>query len=147
MEEQYQLVMSRDQELDLLIAGVCAGKRGPWPLANREKVLLWKLKNSRGHQLAVKAAVLAKNLNCTERDVKAMVKNLVENFEVPIGASRGEPAGYYLVMTEQEMEDTVRAYVNEIRSLARRVRAFAPAQRVVELLGQIRLDLGPKEAA
>lgn len=149
MVNQLHLVLDRNQELDELIAETLAGRRGPWALGTDAAKLLGKLALVRGSQFPVSVQKLADFVGVSPREVKAIVKDLVENFGIPIGASRGEPHGYYLVMTLEEMRTTVRVYEGEVFSLLRRIRTLNPKHRMVELFGQMKLqeDSGGGEAA
>jgi hypothetical protein len=75
-----------------------------------------------------------------ERSVKAAVKELVEVHGLPIGSSRGEVPGYYLIVTPQEAEVVCRVYEAEIRSLSRRVRTLRGMDYAKRLLGQVAID-------
>jgi len=132
--------LDRNQVLDGLVLDLLSGKRGGWPLSPREKTLVAILGRCRGQMMSRSNESLAKTLNCSAREVKAMVKSLVEDFGLPVGASRGEPSGYYLIMTAEEARHTAAAYVNEIRSLARRVKAIEPDHKILELLGQMKFE-------
>lgn len=142
MPDQLQLVaLSPAQHLQQRIDAVLKDRQGPYPLPYDAAQMLTRLQYHRGAARALQVRDLAESLKLSERDVKALAKCLVEDFEVPIGASRQKPYGYYLIETAQELEDAVQIYVAEIRSLARRVRVLAGKHRVAELAGQLTLDL------
>lgn len=140
MTDQLNLGMDRNQVLDQMVRDLLEGKRGGWPLSPREKTMVAILGRCRGAMAAKPVEYFTRSLNCNAREVKAMVKSLVEDFALPVGSSRGDPPGYFLIVTAEEALDTARVYVNEIRSLARRVKAIAPEHKIVELLGQMNLE-------
>lgn len=76
----------------------------------------------------------------SDRQIKGAVKCLIEQFGIPIGSSRQQPYGYYLVVSDQDAEDAVRPLRNEIFSLLRRIQALSPKSKFVrELQGQLDL--------
>lgn len=92
------------------------------------------------------SAAKTADVTLTERELKGWVKHLVEEFGIPIGASRTEPTGYYLAVSAGDITAAIAPYLAEIRSLARRVRALAGEHRMAELLGQISLELAQQPA-
>jgi hypothetical protein len=120
---------------------------GPWPLTPEARKMLGLLVHHKGARAAIKGAEIASWLKVGEREVKALAKSLVEDYGIPLGASRVHPFGYYLIETADELENAISIYTDEMRSLARRVRALGGPQRTAELFGQIQLALtGEAEA-
>jgi len=77
----------------------------------------------------------------TERDLKKMVKELIELHAVPVGALRVPPYGYFLVVTPEDLGEALRPLKNELRSIARRVRALTSPEFVARLFRQLPLEL------
>jgi len=77
----------------------------------------------------------------TEREVKAIAKELIERWHIPIGGSRQKPYGYFLIVTAEDQALAVRPLVNELRSLVRRLRALTGKTETARLWGQLMLDL------
>ncbi len=125
-------------------------------LSELEKELVRALWPHRGAEnplrLDVLIAVLrmptqpADRLERSRRTVKAMVKDLIEQHHVPIGASRVPPYGYFLIISPEDLSEALRPLKSELRSLARRVRALTTEEFVARLFRQIPLELEEKDS-
>jgi hypothetical protein len=106
----------------------------------------WFLLNTlmAGREQAISISALCakwEGVDYSDREIKAAVKSLVEDFEIPIGSSRSKPAGYYLIVTPEDAEAAVKPLLAEIRSLAHRCRILSPkSQYVRHLLGQLSVE-------
>jgi hypothetical protein len=77
----------------------------------------------------------------TDRDVKAAVKELVEERGVPIGSARCGTPGYFLCVTPEDIDAAERPLLNEVRSLAKRLRAMNPKSEISRTLcGQLGIE-------
>lgn len=119
-----------------------------FPLPEFERHLLGILAKRRGAENAIQVKDLAVRLDVSEREIKGMVRTLVVDFGVRIGASRGsssrtgtQPAGYYIAIRPQEIAATRHAYVSEIRALAKRIKVLEGPQFAAELFGQLALEM------
>jgi hypothetical protein len=76
-----------------------------------------------------------------DRAVKQAVKNLLEKYDLPIGACRIAPHnGYYFVISDEDAEAAVRPLKAEIFSMFRRIKVLSPRSAFVRRLqGQIDL--------
>jgi hypothetical protein len=76
-----------------------------------------------------------------DRDIKKAVKELVEEHRIPVGSSRVEPYGYYLAVSDEDIEAAERPLRREIQSLAARLKTFNPKSDYVRhILGQQELE-------
>ena len=154
MNDQPKFAFDRNDLLDQQVAEILNGKTAAM-VDPKVKHLVWALNKRRGAASAVKLDHLVKSLGVSERQVKQMVKDLVELYGLPVGASRRPPYGYYLAVTAEEIDDTCRNYFREAVSLFHRIQLLAGDQRMLEYHGQVPLELktpgppaqGPKEAA
>jgi hypothetical protein len=119
-------------------------------LAEVDRKLLRIIAVHRGAANAVRAeAILGElGLYCdgnARRWVKATVEDLVTRLKVPIGGLRMKPYGYFLVVTQADMDLALQPLQNELLSLARRIRALTDERYLSKLNGQLmlRLDLFP----
>ncbi len=82
------------------------------------------------------------------RQVKAAVKELLEERNVPIGSARCEPYGYYLLCSEEDVAAALRPIWGEIYSQLRRARCLDPKSKISrELCGQLSVQLAKEAAA
>ena len=72
----------------------------------------------------------------SERTVKAIVESLGNEHDVPVGARRGKPNGYYIAQTVEEREAAARPLVSQGAKMIRRAGRLLGKRRVQELLGQ-----------
>lgn len=135
-----QLSLNPEVNLDALVDGVLLGYSGPWGLASNELVLLKMMKSHKGPAQALPLQTISVQVGMSPRDVKAAIKSLIEDFGIPIGASRGKPCGYFLIVTPDNLEQALRPLKHELESLARRVRKLAGRRCATEMLEQLRLD-------
>lgn len=140
-----QLSLDPEQNLDMEIAEILAGNVGTRKLEKNERAMLELLRSHKGSSNAIQIAQIAPRLNTSDRNVKALAKSLIEDFGARIGASRQEPYGYYLCITADEIDSASRPLESEIRSLARRLRSLRGRARVIEMLGQLCLDVEKRE--
>jgi hypothetical protein len=149
MTDELQLDFDPTAQIVAHADEVLAGASGPWPLPAGYAPLLAALLRHRGAASPIAIAELTTFLPLNEREIKAAVKSLVEDFNVPIGASRGKPCGYFLILTAEDVALALRPLVKELRSISRRARVLGGRRRLNELLGQIQIEMkdDPKEAA
>lgn len=77
----------------------------------------------------------------SERDIKAAVKELLEERGVPVGSARSGSPGYFLLCSPEDIDQAERPLVGEIRSLARRLRCINPKSSISRLLsGQVGME-------
>lgn len=146
MSDQLQLGLDPAAAIVAHAEAVLRGEAGPWPLPEEHRPLLAALLRHRGASAPIGIAELMSFLPLGEREIKEAVKSLVENFRVPVGASRQKPYGYYLVQSAQDLALAIRPYVHELRSIGSRVRALEAAAPA--LAGQLNLSTAnPEEAA
>lgn len=73
-----------------------------------------------------------------DREVKAAVKELLEERRVPVGSARSGACGYFLLISPEDIDQAERPLVGEIRSLARRLRAINAKSEISRILcGQL----------
>lgn len=81
------------------------------------------------------------------RDIKAAVKELVEERGVPVGSRRTKPYGYFVACDAADLNDAERPLVAEIRSLAKRVRSINPKSELSRMIcGQLEIAEGGEPA-
>jgi biotin operon repressor len=136
-----QLSLDPVVNLEALIQDVLSGDIGPWKLQPKHSDLLELLRPHKGRALARPISAIAERLGMSEREVKGAVKSLVEDFGLPIGASRQEPYGYFLIVSADDLEFTLRPLANEVISIARRMRKLGGSALVKEMLGQLRVEM------
>jgi hypothetical protein len=132
----------RQQINDLLYFG-----KAPFPLTKDQRNLLTVMRFHFGRQSAIPLNELCVRTGLQEREAKNLMRSLVVDYGVRIGAARQQPYGYYLVTTAEEAKEAAQVYESEIRELARRVRVLRGTHFVAELLGQIRLQMEEEKAS
>jgi hypothetical protein len=121
--------------------------RSPWPVTEQQKQLLQVLRSHCGRESAVPLADICARTKLGEREVKDLMRSLVVDFKLRIGAARSKPSGYYLVTTAEEAKDAAQVYESEIKELAKRVRVLRGPHFVCELLGQLRIQMDEEKAS
>jgi hypothetical protein len=119
----------------------------PLPLTEDQRRLLAVLRVHCGRRSAIPLATICERTKLGEREVKNLMRSLVVDFKVRIGAARTQPYGYYLVTTAEEAREAAQVYESEIIELAKRVRVLRGKHFVAELLGQLRLENEQEKAS
>lgn len=142
---QLQLSLNPEEAVQALVDAVLLGVSGPWQLQANELRLLRMLRDRRGAADALALNTIAIQLGMSPRIIKSTVKSLIEDFGLPIGGSRQEPFGYFLIVSGEDLEAALRPLVHELQSIARRVKALTGEQRMAEIFNQARLALEKPE--
>lgn len=128
--------------MEILVDNVLMGRvAGQYPLPDPAREMLRLLRWHKGAEHAKPLGELAALLKVTPRDAKQIKKTLVEDFGIPIGASRQEPYGYFLCISPEDYELARRPFEGELLSIVRHLRALDGGDRVREMLGQLKLEL------
>jgi hypothetical protein len=142
MSEQLQFAATKDPaaELDRFILGLLYSKQ-EIPLTAEERAVLEILRWHKGAANAKPLAEIATKLNTSKRFVKDLVKRLIEERGVPVGGSRQEPIGYFILVSRDDWTHALRPLVSEIRSIRDRVDALRQSPFFEMVCGQMDLDL------
>ena len=140
-EDLFQFAVDPVATLERRIGEVIVGKSGPYPLPTKGRELMEILKFHKGSNHAKPLADLAASLQVADREIKSLVKLLVEDFDIPIGASRQKPWGYFICVTADDRELARRPLVHELTSLARRIKALDGEHELREVMGQLKLEM------
>jgi hypothetical protein len=144
MQDLFQFAIDPTAALDAMVMDLLRGRtrgRSEEALLGKAHELLGLLRYYKGAANAKPLAQLAEILKVTPRELKQHARTLTVDFGIPIGASRQEPYGYYLCVTPADYEAARRPYVHEISSLAQRLQALQPPPRLLEILGQLQIEL------
>ena len=151
MADGYKSHLDRLAELDAQIVRLL--QSAEWP--ERDKELLRILSMHRSAANPISALSLASILRLPEgeygrRVVTATIEDLVVRGRIPIGARRSKPNGYFLVVSQEDLDHAIGPLWGEIYALLRRLRVLSSRERVAELFGQAMLEFdrpSGKEAA
>jgi hypothetical protein len=127
--------------LDELIQRVLLGQSGPWPIEPKQHSILRLVSACKGRAHAISIGMIGRITNMQEREIKSSVKSLIEDFGIPIGASRHKPYGYFLIVSSDDVDVALRPLANEVISIARRMRKLGGSDIVKEMLGQLRVEM------
>lgn len=155
MSEQLQLgvtMYDRWRELDARVTEVL---RSP-ELDEKDKEILRVIAGHKGAAQAIRAGEIAERTGMllgelSRRKVTSTIETLRLLFRLPIGASRTQPYGYFLIVSAEDLELAVKPLWGEVYAHLRMLRALMPRKAVARLYGQAMLKLDkeeqPKEAA
>lgn len=135
------------REAEQQIHDVLYGNAAPWPLTVDQRQLLTAMRFHIGRQRAIPLHQLCGNLKLGEREAKNLMRSLVVDFKVRIGAARTQPYGYYLITTAEEAHEAAAVYWSEAFELIRRARVLEDKHKVLEMLGQIRAEFEQEKSA
>jgi len=105
--------------------------------------LIWR-HQGRGNPVSI--AMLTKATGWTDREIKAIVEQLVVTHRMRIGAKRSEPVGYFVVADAEDLAAAVGPYRDQVFAMWRRLRVLMEPRALRELHGQLVLERGPDEA-
>lgn len=106
-----------------------------------EESFVWTLIAARqGRAQAIGAADLARQSGLSNRDVRRVIKTLIEQYASPIASTPTPPAGYYIPKTIEEVLATTESLKSRALSILTRM---ARLRRVAlpEVLHQLSLEL------
>ena len=148
MQDSFQFAIDPVAALDEMITDLLwRGRRGKAGemLLGKPRELLEHLRYHKGIGNAKLLANLAEKICVNPRELKQHARTLTIDFGVPIGASRQEPYGYFLCVSPEDYAAARRPYAHEISSLAERLQALQPPPRLLEILGQLQIELEHNE--
>jgi len=140
-EPQEVLIARRDSEILNLLLGHPGG-RLHLSLGHPEKEVLRHLRFVRGVANATPIRALEQKTNLKPRQIKQIVRTLRLDYGLPIGSSKNSTGGgYYLIVTREDQQAWVKTFLDQIRAEAEVLRAAAPYQDSLELIGQLALEV------
>lgn len=80
-----------------------------------------------------------------ERAVKGIVAELVVTHRLRIAGSRGDPAGYFMVVDLEDQAVAVGPFREQIFSMWRRLRVLMDKHALAEMAGQLAMEAGQAE--
>jgi len=105
-----------------------------------ERVVAEIIDLHRGRGNPISIATLSKATGKNERDIKGIVEELVVTHRLRIGAARGEPVGYFVIMDAADLQAATGPYRAQIIHMWRRLRALLAKHELAELHGQLRIE-------
>jgi hypothetical protein len=121
--ESGQLTDCQRDVLRLMVSGMRPAIGGAQAISIADMQSIWRERHELIH---------------SDRTIKAAMKGLLEDWNIPVGSSRRSTCpGYFLLADDSEVQSTVRVYLAEAKSLLRRCKALSPGTDFVRgLLGQ-----------
>jgi len=111
--------------------------KGPDGFTKEELLIMEYLEHGRGN--ARPMPYLAERAGIPTRTLQSIIHHLIVDHKKPIGSTSKQPAGYYLVSNEDELDEALVNLRNRAMSTLHRM---ASLKRVSfdELLGQLRIE-------
>lgn len=109
------------------------------PLTDQELTLWNFLQGHRGRAAAVQADRLAGMLGMEERRLRMTIKHLVEDHAFLIGSSTVKPCGYFIPVSEDEIDQVTGQLMHRLKSLALRISRLKKIS-VEQIFHQLRLE-------
>lgn len=94
-----------------------------------------------GRANPIPLARLREATRLTDRALKDIVRELRRTHWVMIGASRGQPSGYFIIRDELDLAVGVGPYRDQAIDAIQTVKLLAGKETVIELLGQMRMEV------
>ena len=105
-----------------------------------ERVIAEMIWRHKGRANPISIAKIAAATGKKDREIKAIVAELVVSHGMKIGGSRMEPVGYFLVVDAEDLEAAIRPYRDQVMAMWRRLRALADSRTLRELHGQLAIE-------
>ena len=112
---------------------------------NQDEILIWSiLQQHLGSCRAIQVRQLVFLTDISERDVRSIVKDLIETHHKPIGSTVHKPYGYYVIMNNAERLSVRNSLYRRALSTLKRARAYESDKSLwaKNLIGQLELQLG-----
>lgn len=112
-------------------------------LSAEERAVLSLLTEARGASRAVSIDAIRAQTGMSYRAITTAVESLRTTQRMPIGSARGDPHGYFLIVSADDLETTVRPLKHQALSMLRVVSSLEGRgkSRLGELLGQLTIEL------
>jgi hypothetical protein len=150
MQDSFQFAIDPTAALEELLNDVLwRGRRSKSGdlLVGKPRKVLEVLRYHKGRDNAKPLSELAEKLGMNAREIKQQARTLTIDFGIPIGAARQEPYGYFLCVTQEDYAAALRPYMHEIQALAERMRVLKAPARLLEILGQLQVELDEERTA
>lgn len=105
-----------------------------------ERVVAEMIWSHKGRANPISRERISKATGHGERDIKAIVAELVLTHRMKIGASRSEPVGYFVVMDAEDLEAAIGPFRDQIIAMWRRLRVLCEPRALRELHGQLVIE-------
>lgn len=114
------------------------------PQMNTKELTIWSILSLRkGRALAIKSSDLELRTGIKDREIRNVIKSLIELYGKPIGSTTKEPFGYYVIVDKSEMKEVQKSLRNRAISTLKRAQAYdnSPIRRewVASVIGQLSL--------
>jgi hypothetical protein len=111
-------------------------------LEGREKTVLRTIRYMRGHANTITIAEISRITGLNPREIKLAVRTLRINYHLPIGSSKnGSDGGYFLMITDTDRAVWSKDVLDQVRAELAVLRAGAGQQAMLELLGQLHMEV------
>ena len=114
-------------------------------LSDEERRVLGVLERHRGRDAAISAPQFAAAAGIPERRLRDVLRHLVIAHQVPMGSSPGTPAGYYLIVSDDERIRTRESLFGRALRILQRARAYDRSGYASRLCGQMEIELQEDE--
>ena len=106
------------------------------------EAMVWDVLSTscRGRAQASTQATLSVAVGMPARELRQIIKDLIEKHRLPIGSAPNSPPGYFVIETEEEACDVCERYYRGALSLLYRMRVLKDMS-AHELSRQIEMDL------
>ena len=140
--EQTQIFFDQAQRHDAQLDLLLHQGLGALQPTIEQKTVLASLRFHKGAQNAIKIKDLTLATRLSDRAIKAAVNALRLDFGVLIGSSKSATTGgYYLILTDEERQASAELPADEIRERAAWLRVLKGKHYVLDLLGQVQIDI------
>ena len=140
-----------DLEIERLLYG---GQVAGVSLSDDEKRILGRIRYRRGAANAIPIAQIRSALanidgefyGFSDREVKGIVRTLRIQFRLPIGSNKGNPGGYYIMISPEDHAILRSQILDQVRAELAVLKATSGPYAARELLGQLRIEAESQEA-
>ena len=145
-------IEQRIQQIDAEILNLLMGKSGGplgLCLSDDQKLILRALRYRRGaaNAISIRELQTTRGAIMSDRAIKAVVHELRTTYRLPIGSNKGTPAGYYIMISPEDHAILRAQILDQVRAELEVLKATSGPHAAIELLGQLRIEVGSQEAA
>ena len=115
------------------------------PASDAEKRVAGVLWGYKGRSNPIALRTLAAVCNIGERELKGVIERLRNDHGLRIGASRRDPAGYFVVVDREDALLALASFKSQIFTMLKTYRRLATPGLFQELSGQIRMELADEK--
>ena len=109
-------------------------------LTTKEKQIAEIIQEHKGRRQAITGEIISVCCETDYRQVRNLIKHLIEFHHLPIGATCKPPFGYFWCSSPQDFREAQAECITRAMSILRRAKAYRISPHLSKILGQLEIE-------